>query len=270
MDFEQLNTSIRRELEGMDAHFSVLIASDEGNLAINDKIVRPAASLAKLPILLEACRQIDSEKLHPDKLVYLEEEQFVGGSGVISYLTNCHIYSYMNLIELMIMVSDNTAANVLLDTLGMEAVNRTIKNLEMSNTSIKRKFMDTKAQEIGKENYTTASDMVTLLKEILTYISYQPSKSSEILQNILSKQQLTKKLCNHSHPRKPATIFHKTGELLGVVHDTTVLEYNEERFYIVVLSEGLTSNAEGQHIIAKVKKIASDYLLAVSISTLSN
>lgn len=271
MNLEQLKTSIRGEIHDTQAQYSVLLTSGEGSLAINEQQLRPAASLAKIPILIEACQQIESGRLHPDKLVYIEEEQFVGGSGIISYLTNSHIYSYMNLIELMMIVSDNTAANVLLESLKMEAVNQTIEQLGAKNTIVQRKFMDTKAQQEGLENYTTALDMVTLLKAISEEKNhYISSKSRKFMRSILAKQKLTNKLANFLHPSMPVTIFHKTGELCGIEHDAAILECKEERVYITVLSDHLPSNAEGQHTIAQIGKHAIDYVITRSKSTLSN
>ena len=54
----------------------------------------------------------------------------------------------------MIISSDNTACNVLIDILGMDNINSTIKSLNMNNTILERKMMDYKSIEAGKNNYT--------------------------------------------------------------------------------------------------------------------
>ncbi|WP_156960071.1 serine hydrolase [Oceanobacillus manasiensis] len=271
MNLEKLKASIQREIHEAQAQYSILLTSRGESLAINGDKIRPAASLAKIPILIEVCRQIDSGKLHPEKLVYIEEEQVVGGSGIISYLSNSNIYSYLNLIELMIIVSDNTAANILLDSVGIDTVNHTVEKLGAKDTVIQRKFMDTEAQGLGQENYTTAKDMITLLKAITEgHNSYISSKSREFMKNILAKQQLTNKLAKYIQPSMPVSIFHKTGELCGVEHDVALLESNKEKVYIAVLSDQLPSNAEGQRTIAQIGKHVIDYVISNSKTTLAN
>ena len=102
----------------------------------------------------------------------------------------------------MIILSDNTATNILIDICGMDNINFTLKKLGLKDTKLRRKMMDLKSKNMGLDNYTSPYDMVKLL-EVL-------NKNEEII-SIMKKQ-----LCNNkiSHfIEKKIDFAHKTGDL---------------------------------------------------------
>ncbi|WP_337017428.1 serine hydrolase [Oceanobacillus massiliensis] len=261
MDLNQLNSALLSLSAGMEGEVSIAIHTDEGSIGIDADVPRKAASVAKLFILGEAYRRLESNLLSFDKLVYIDHQSMVGGSGVISYLKNAHVYSYQNLIELMIIVSDNTASNALLDAIGMEDINHFSKSIGCQHTIIERKFMDIEAAEKGKDNITTANDVVCLLKLFSRENDYFPNKSRREILRILGDQQFNNKLSTFNPNTPNIRFYRKTGELQGVEHDAAIIEANGKRIEAAILTEGWKNNGTGQHYIAEVGQLIIDYLI---------
>ena len=75
----------------------------------------PTASVIKVAVMLEVFHQIAEGKLQRDREVELPEAAKVGGSGVLFHLRAGLRPTVMDLVDLMISVSDNTATNLLVD-----------------------------------------------------------------------------------------------------------------------------------------------------------
>ncbi len=93
----------------------------------------------------------------------------------------------------MISVSDNTAANLLIDRLGMDAVNGGFRELGLSGTVLGRKMLDFEAKKAGKDNFTTAGDMAVVLETLHSGKIFSASARSRMME-ILSLQKLNSKL----------------------------------------------------------------------------
>ena len=126
-------------------------------VSVNEEIPFPTASLIKLPILWEFFRQCERGRLDPDEAYRLSEADKVQGFGVLRQLTPGVALRLMDLATLMIVVSDNTATNLLIDRLGLAAIDSTIRDLGLQGTSLKRKMFDHSDPTL--ENFVTARDV---------------------------------------------------------------------------------------------------------------
>ena len=108
----------------------------------------PTASTIKLAILYELFRQADEGRIDLDARKDLDRLNAVGGTGILSELTTPSL-SIRDYATLMIVLSDNTATNVLIDAVGMEAVTRRMASLGLQNTRLRRKMIDLKAARRG-------------------------------------------------------------------------------------------------------------------------
>jgi len=231
--------------------------SVNGNQAFN------AASVIKLPILIELYRQADAGRLRLEDRLELPEAEKVPGSGVLKELGAGLALSLRDLAVLMVVLSDNTATNLLIDRLGMDAVNLTAQALGLSATVLQRKMMDFAARAAGRDNFTSAADTARLLT-FLVLPSLGPGLNSpdaganrlisaaacRSLMDILEKQQF-----NHKLPALLPGVrcAHKTGELPGLEHDAGVIYLPDGRPLVVaVFTWELRSNAEGVRTIAEV------------------
>src|SRR5512134_566513 len=94
-------------------------------IAINADTRFPTASVIKLAVLVEAFHQIAEGKLSPGTKVTLRESDKVGigDSGTVNELHDGTELTVSDLLNLMIVVSDNTATNLIVGRLGTAAVN---------------------------------------------------------------------------------------------------------------------------------------------------
>jgi beta-lactamase class A len=132
------------------------------------------ASVIKLAILYEAMEQVRAGKRHWDDKVTLTKENQTGGSGVLGFFDAPTTLTLKDVLSMMVMVSDNTATNVAIDTIGLNAVNAEMGKLGLKNTWLYKKVgkpatgpmpADQKKFGLGK---TTAREMATLMERIIT------------------------------------------------------------------------------------------------------
>jgi beta-lactamase class A len=97
------------------------------------------ASVIKLAILYEALEQIRAGKLHfEDKLTVARADQ-VPGSGIILLLDTPLALTFKDVLTLMVMMSDNTAANLAMDHVGIAQVNARMAKLGLKDTYLYKK-----------------------------------------------------------------------------------------------------------------------------------
>ena len=101
-----------------------------------------SASTIKVSILLEALRQARDGELSLDTRYTVTPEQCCDGSGVITHLHDGLVVTLRDLLTLMIIVSDNTATNIAIDTVGMDKVNSTLRGFGCTGTTLMRKMYD--------------------------------------------------------------------------------------------------------------------------------
>jgi beta-lactamase class A len=216
---------------------------------INADMSFPAASLAKLPILVEVARQVGSGNLSWGTRYKVPEATSMGNTGVLADLLPDLQPTLHDLAHLMIAISDNTAANMLLDLVGMQAINVTMHQLGLTSTWLERRFLDFEARNAGRDNWTTAGDMALLL----SYLCSGLLPDDERLLSML--------LCQNDRTILPAywgeqvPFAHKTGELPGILHDAGIL-YPPDRidtpFIIVVLTAEMADEPLTRYTLARL------------------
>lgn len=236
------------------ASVAIDICGTSWELAGNE--VYKSASLIKVVILIEALRQVENGSYSFDDKYILSHDAKVGGAGVMQALSDSIAFTYRDLLTLMIIVSDNTATNQVIELLGFDSINRCCKDLGLMETALNRKMMDFEAGAQGRENYTTSSDMVTCLKKVNEGGFLSKDGRAEFLR-ILAMQQFQNKL--------PAridldlvTVANKTGELPGVSHDVALIEYGGKTAYVAVLIDELVAADDGRKTLNLIgEKIAA-------------
>jgi beta-lactamase class A len=180
-----------------------------------------AASLIKLPVMAESFRQLRDGETTEDAKFYIEAFHKLPSCGVLSYLRNGIEVTLMDLVTLMIIVSDNTATNLLVDFLGPDSINETLLTLGARNSRLNRRLFEPELSRRGIQNYITAGDMGRLLEKIYREEAISPEASRKML-HILSCQQLNGKIPFYLHSRG-IRVAHKTGEDDGISHDTGIV-----------------------------------------------
>ena len=194
------------------------IATDVTQLSLRVDEVFPAASLAKLPIAIELMRRVDMGQFDLRERIDTSDAARVGGAGVLDILDPTTRLTLGELCALMLVVSDNTAANIILDLVGMGEVNETMARLNLTRTKLARAFMDQAARAAGRDNVTSAGDMLALL----SLIRGNALPGGRKLRETLAAQQSFSELTEGWLPPS-ATLAHKDGTLDGVVHDAGIV-----------------------------------------------
>lgn len=150
--------------------------------------VMPTASTIKLPILVELLHQVEQGRLDLDTQLTLKASDQVGGSGVLKHMSPGAILPLRDVALLMIILSDNTATNMVLDLTGIAPVNAEMKKLGLTSTTLKNK-VDFTAIGSDVRNFAEASaaDYVILLEAIATSKGVSPA-SSALIWGMLSRQ----------------------------------------------------------------------------------
>ena len=202
-------------------------------VGFNEDLPLIAASVIKLPVMVEAVRCIEVGELDPDERVTVPPEAKLPSCGALTYLHDGLTVTAMDLITLMIILSDNTATNLLIDRLDMEAVNRTMAELDIPGIALRRKLFDAEQSRRGVENTVTARGIGLLLTRMATGTLLGGKADSQMM-SILKNQRLNGKLPFFLHGRG-VKIAHKTGEDYGITHDVGVV-YAPKPFVVCMLS----------------------------------
>jgi beta-lactamase class A len=262
MKLKYVSDHIEKLVQSIDSNVSVMIETDEDHFGYQEDVRFPSASLIKVPIMIEAYRQAQAGRLNLSQKVSIPPEEKVGGMGVISHLSDPLEISLQDLISMMIMISDNTATNRVIQEIGMGSVNHLAQDLHCYQTRLERKMMDFEAIKNGKDNYTSASDMICFLKEVMIGQTLDERSKRAAYSALLHQQFRTKLpyLIKESLSDDTA-IAHKTGELPGMEHDAGIFQIYGKQAFVAVLVTDLDDQQTGQRIISQIGKLIFDHLL---------
>ncbi|MBP2242432.1 beta-lactamase class A [Cytobacillus eiseniae] len=258
MDFDALSEEVIRRSSLCKGRVGLLIESENKRIEINSKMKFPSASLIKVPILIECFRHSERGILDLDQYIPMTASNKVKGAGVLHALSSDIKLKVIDLMTLMIIVSDNFATNLLIDLVGMEKINCGFKELYLKNTELNRKMMDFSAWKKGVDNYTTASDMITCLKE-LDQNQFLSKRYASMAKDILENQQFNNKLSDQIDLDR-FKVANKTGELFGVEHDCAIIQYEKRSIYAAVLIDQLINPKDGRQTLSSIGQLISQYL----------
>lgn len=180
-----------------------------------------AASVIKLGVLLGAFEAFESGELDPNALYAVRAEDKVPSCGALTYLHDGLEVTWLDLATLMIILSDNTATNILADALGIENINRCLERHGLQDLRFRRKMFDSEAAARGLQNTITARGVAAFFRKLLAGELVSPAASRKMLA-ILSDQRLNGKIPFFLHPLG-IDAAHKTGEDEGTTHDAGVI-----------------------------------------------
>lgn len=249
----EFDKQLSRQAQECGGIVSVAVRSIDGSASIdlNPDAVISAASVIKVPILVEALRQVRQGTLSLDTQFAIEGEDRVRGAGVARYLHSGVRLTLDDLLTLMIIVSDNHATNMVIDLLGMDAVNSTMAAMGFTSTLLRRKMMDWEAIEQGRDNVTTAREMADLLARIARKEVLGGEWDAKIL-TALGRQQDTRKL-GFFLP-DDVEVANKTGGREGIQNDCGIVTGPGVSYSIAVLTSGARSVGDAILTIGRISE----------------
>lgn len=253
----QLEQQIIQQLETEPGTFSLeLTLPDSGEAVSVNPLRLSSASLIKVFIMAEAFRRSACGSLDLNQTAEVTPLVQVGGAGPLEYADLGTRVILTELIELMIVESDNTATNMLIDLLGTDAINILIQRLGCRDTLLGRRMMDFTARSAGCDNFTTARDMNRFFCKLYHHRCIDPA-SDEAMLAILCRQ--TDKCKLPVYLPSGTIIAHKTGELDGVEHDSGII-FAQPHYILTIMTDKLPDEAKGRDTIAKLSLLVYQHI----------
>lgn len=244
-----LEANLRAAIDASGAEMGLCMRHLESDDAIDIDADRslPLCSVLKIPVLAEAFRQLRAGRFRLDDRWELTSAEKNVPSGVLVFFEDGLQPTVRDLLTLMIIISDNTATDMVLHRLGTVAVNQFMHELGLTNTHLVLTIRDifddllpsadpnqdllALARQPRRRdgiaystepdnNVGTPRDMTRLLSLIFNGEVVDRAACDEMLA-ILLKQQLNDRLPRFLPPGTP--FAHKTGTLPGIRNDSGIL-----------------------------------------------
>jgi beta-lactamase class A len=216
----------------------------------------PAASVIKIPIMIEVFRQVSQGRYSLDQMLVVDKDTGgPRGSGILKHLALPVPLSVHNLVTLMIILSDNTASNKLIDLAGFDNITGLCRELGVPDVVLKRYFVGAGISDITKDNTLSAKSMGILLEKLYNGEVVSREASDEML-TIMKKQQV-----NHKIPRYlplGTVIAHKTGTQEITSHDAGIVfgpEGSRKDYIVAICCTGVPAKPVGDDIVASVSDL---------------
>ncbi len=230
-----------------------------------------AASTIKVPILLGAFAAIDRGDLLPHSRVHVRN-RFLSCVENIPFriesdrdansAVHAAIGKMMRVDELayhMITTSSNLATNLLLGVIGTDAVNQTLRDLDVEDgIELRRGVEDELAFEKGINNRVTAEGLLRILVLLAEGKAFSPALSRRMM-DILHGQEFNQGI--PARLPRGARVAHKTGEISTVAHDAGVVYLPKRKPYVlVILTEWDSSTTGRSRTIAAISHAIYEFL----------
>jgi D-alanyl-D-alanine carboxypeptidase (penicillin-binding protein 5/6) len=228
----------------------------------------PTASLIKFPVMVAAYEAVENGKLNLDEQIELTADDKVPGSGILtSHFSPGTTISLRDAIHLMMVYSDNTATNLVLDKLGLPATNECMESLGCDETRLNSKvykretsIAPERSQKFGLGS-TSARDMIRLCELLHGHKLVSDAASKQMLDHMFACDDKLKV------PRSlPAGIrvAHKTGSVNATRTDAGIMETPSGPIAFCILTtnnkdERWTDDNEGDQFCANIGAAIYEY-----------
>jgi beta-lactamase class A len=187
------------------------------------------ASTIKIAVMVEAFARVNEGKAKWTDELLLTKQVKVGGSGILNEFSDGLRLTLRDGVTLMMIMSDNTATNLVIDVLTADAVNARMASLGLKETRLMRRVFGGGESLEGKKEEnkrfglgrSTPHEMVMLLEKLERGEVINAAASKEML-DLMKREQGTNGLWREEWRLAKAT---KSGALdalrsnLGVVYD---------------------------------------------------
>lgn len=227
-------------------------------LDLNGEHDFPSASTVKVLVAVALARAFDEGRLHPDEKRRARSEIRLDGSGVMNWLDPDLELTLRDHAWLMLAISDNTTSNVLIEAVGIEAVNASGEDLGVGATRLGRRFMGDDAPPGPPRNRATANGLVAVLAAIEQDRAASAGQCAW-LRACLDEQQHRDRLARHL----PEDVRYrgKTGTIDHIAHDCGVLTGPNGSIAVAVLTHGFENPYDADRFIGRIGSAVARMLL---------
>lgn len=251
----------------------VSIPEDGQRFWLNNETIFHAASTIKVPVLALLFKDAQEGKLDLHKKITVKPDNRVGGSGILQSLDPTLELSLFDLAELMIVMSDNTATNEVIDAVGMDRVRQFCADNGFENTWIWRKMYfkgfvpPAQNPEGTPPNATSVGDLGRML-EMIASGEFVNEKISRKMVQIMAGQRLSRLKTYlptvdrvnpyldslELPPEGHVVVASKSGTLSnsGYAHDAGIFYLPDGRYYVVVVCTKTDNITETTKIINEI------------------
>ncbi len=248
-----IRTDLKKETERIIAdkkgNYGVYFAdfATGETFGINEEEMFTAASLNKVPIVAVLYYLENKGKIDLDEQITLQKEDIQDyGTGSLRYQKPGTTYSLKTLAKLALKQSDNTAAYILSQKIGTPVIQKIINQWGLTQTNM-------------EENQTSPKDMYILFAKIFNNEVTSQDKTKELL-GFMRETDIEDRL-----PAKlpsSATVYHKTGDAVGNLHDVGIITEGNTVFFLGVLTSDIGAEEKAtKETIAAIAKKTLDYYL---------
>jgi beta-lactamase class A len=257
-----LEERVRAAITASGADVAVAMRTIDGRseLLIDPDTPFHAASTMKVPVMIELFREARAGLLSLDEQIPVRNEFHSIVDGSVYQLSvgddsDKEVYesvgktmSLRRLCELMITVSSNFAANLLIERVGVENVRATVARLGAGGMQVLRGVEDDKAYEKGLNNTTTARGLLVLFEKIAQGSAVDPTADAWM------KEMLLRQRFNEGIPAglpDGIPVAHKTGSITRINHDAGIV-LAPRPYVLVVLVRGIDDRKKSATLIAEL------------------
>jgi beta-lactamase class A len=223
----------------------------------NQKVA--SASTIKVPIMMTVMELVKQKKWSLEDKYSLKNEDKLEGSQLSNMPAGTE-YTIRQLVEYMIIYSDNSATNILIKQIGRENINTQIRKWGLTETTLNRIMLDFEAAKSGRENFITCHEANKMLEMIY---------KNQVANNKLCKEMISILKRNDDRETLPnqipknIEIAHKTGTLDWIRGDIGIVFSKKPHFISIFVKKENGQNIElknAEKIISDISKICFDNL----------
>ncbi len=252
-------TAEQTDLEGQIRNLALSKPLRVGVFAIEPKTGRyinieskgqfAAASIIKLPILVSLMQAIDRHDLSLDKMLVIRPDLMTGGSGHLQWQPVGTKISLKDTARLMIIFSDNTATNMVIDALGgMKKLNQDFDTWGLKQTKLNNWLAD-----FDGTNKTSPYDLVYLLSRV-DRGELVSKESRQYMMELLGKARVRTLLWPGLGPG--SKLAHKSGDIGGMIGDAGIITTSDgSKYYAAMQVERPHNDMRANKLVREASKL---------------
>jgi beta-lactamase class A len=243
-------------------------------IRVNADAETGTASTIKVPILIELFRQVEAGLIDLDTKIADSPETRTKGSGILRNLSPGIPLTVRDVATLMIIVSDNTATNMLIDLVGIERVNATMTAFGFPRTQLRNRIDFPKlGTDVRNLAVTTPGELAGIMEALATGRILSDASRAEMLR-IMAMQHYRDSIPRYlpftpfaaelEVPDNGLRIANKTGSWKGFRADMALIEWPGTRYVIGITTDGdpdvrFWAENAGNRLIGRVARLIFDH-----------